>query len=349
MNPRMKHLLFSLFLVVQLLLMASGPSAEELALLKARRYGAEAKECLRVVDQDGAPVAGATIWGGLQTGDGYNDYTPICGMTNTNGEYVIQGKCTNRIRCDIVKDGFYRSEFLLDDYAHRHSLKNGEWHPYGEMTTIVLKRIINPVGILRAKSDHSPHPRLGEWVGYDIERRQWVHPFGEGLHSDMLVKITVDAKKRISDFKAVMEVSFTNNPYSGAYILRKERCSDMKSVYMADTNASYQTSFVFVFERHPIIEQKPFEHVAGVKTTDTRLDADSYLVFRTRTKVDSEGRLVSAHYGKIYGLWEFFEGMRVEYSLFNPNPNDPNLEDRETAERSCRYLRQLDEMLQKKD
>ena len=335
--------------VLPVVLGVAGPCPEEIALLKARAHGAKAKECLRVLDQDGMPVVGATIWGGLQTGGGIKDFIPIRGTTNTNGEYVIHGKCTNRIRCDIVKDGFYRSEFLLEDYGYNHNLKHGEWHPYGESTEIVLKRIQNPIETVRTKSDYAPHPRLGEWVGYDIERRQWVHPFGEGLHSDMLVKITVDAKKRISDFKAVMEVSFTNNPYSGAYILRKERCSDMKSVYMADTNASYQTSFVFVFERHPIIEQKPFEHVAGVKTTDTRLDADSYLVFRTRTKVDSEGRLVSAHYGKIYGLWEFFEGMRVEYSLFNPNPNDPNLEDRETAERSCRYLRQLDEMLQKKD
>ena len=54
-------------------LLAAGTTlcAEEcsrLALLKARQHGAEAKECLRVVDQNGVPVAGAKIWGGMQTG-----------------------------------------------------------------------------------------------------------------------------------------------------------------------------------------------------------------------------------------------------------------------------------------
>lgn len=27
-----------------------------------------------MIDQDGAPVGAAKIWGGLQTGDGYNGY-----------------------------------------------------------------------------------------------------------------------------------------------------------------------------------------------------------------------------------------------------------------------------------
>ena len=113
MNPRMKHLLFSLFLVVQLLLMASGPSAEELALLKARRYGAEAKECLRVVDQEGFPVAYATVRGGFQTGGGRKDFIPIRGVTDTNGNFVIQGKCAEMMRCSITKAGYYASEFRI--------------------------------------------------------------------------------------------------------------------------------------------------------------------------------------------------------------------------------------------
>ena len=103
MNPRIENLAVSLCLATPLLLMASGPSAEEMALLKARRYGAEAKECLRVVDQDGAPVAGATMRGALQTGGGRKDFIPIRGVTDTNGEFVIQGKCTEIIRCSITK------------------------------------------------------------------------------------------------------------------------------------------------------------------------------------------------------------------------------------------------------
>ena len=138
----MKKTIVTLCLAFPMILNASGPSAEELALAKARNNGAKAKECLRVVDQDGMPVFGARIDGGLQTGDGYNDYTPIKGATDTNGEFVVQGKCTNRIRCGITKEGYYASEFVLPNYAYRHSFKDGKWIPYGSQHTVVLKKII---------------------------------------------------------------------------------------------------------------------------------------------------------------------------------------------------------------
>ena len=140
----MKLIVRSLSFAIPLILNAAGPSAEELTLAKARRYGAQAKECLLVVDQDGMPVADARIWGGLQTGDGYKDFIPIRGSTDTNGEYIVQGKCTNRIACQITKEGYYASEFVLPNYAYRHTFKDGKWIPYGSQHTVVLKKIINP-------------------------------------------------------------------------------------------------------------------------------------------------------------------------------------------------------------
>lgn len=329
----MKKLIYTVYLVCPLLLIASGPSAEEMALYKARQYGAEAKECLRVIDQDGVPVADAMIWGGLQTGDGYKDFIPIRGNTNTNGEYVVHGKCTKRITCQITKDGYYDSVLELVDYCYRHSLQKGKWQPYGEIRTILLKKIKNPIALKHAKPNLNPPPSQGEWWGYDIEQRKWVTSEHEGLHKDMLVKITTDSKDEISDFKTTMEVSFTNNPYAGAYVLKKDRYSKMKSAYNADTNAVFQTSFIFTHERHPNIVEKPIRHISGMKEIDTRLDADSYLVFRTRTEVDADGKLISAHYGKIYGVWEFFGGiMRAGNVQFNQNKNDTNLEDEETSQ-----------------
>lgn len=344
----MKRTIVALCLAFPIVLNASGPSAEELALAKARRYGAQAKECLRVVDQDGMPVADARIWGGLQTGEGYNDFIPIQGNTNTNGEYVIQGRCTNIIRCDITKEGYYDSEFSLSNYGYRHTFEEGKWLPYGEMTTIVLKKITSPIPMKHAKPNLTPPPNSGEWCGYDIEHRQWVSKESVGLHSDMLVKITTESKDDVSDFQAVMEISFTNNPYAGAYLMQKDKYSEMKSVYRADTNATYQASFKFIYERHPIIREKPVKHISGMNETDTRLDANSYLVFRTRTEVDADGKLISAHYGKIYGVWEFFGGMRAANVQFNPTPNDINLEDSETAERTLTRKRQREEPPYKK-
>ena len=110
-------------------------TAQDVVLYKAREHGALARERLHIVDQDGVPVVGAKVWGGLQTGGNLNDFTPISGTTDTNGEYVIQGKCTNRIRCDILKSGYYRSEFLMTNYGYSHDVKDGKWQPRSEEHT----------------------------------------------------------------------------------------------------------------------------------------------------------------------------------------------------------------------
>ena len=131
------------------------------------------------------------------------------------------------------------------------------------------------------------------------------------------------------DWSIGMDVSFTNYPYAGAYLLKKDGWSDMKSVYQADTNAHYLTELSFHYtrekgNRHPIVE---------------KLDKDEYLVFRTRTKVDCEGRLVSARYGKLYGPWHFEDagGSQIHKVFLNEVDNDVNLEDQWTIDESKKY------------
>ena len=58
------------------------------------------------------------------------------------------------------------------------------------------------------------------------------------------------------------------------------------------------------------------------------LGRDSYLVFRTRTRVDEYGNLVVAHHGKILGRWlSDTEFMILSDGCFNPVENDVNIED----------------------
>ena len=336
----MKRMIVTLCLASPMILNASGPSAEELALAKARNNGAKAKECLRVVDQDGMPVFGARIDGGLQTGDGYNDYTPIKGATDTNGEFVVQGKCTNRIRCGITKDGYYASEFVLPNYAYRHSFKDGKWIPYGSQHTVVIKKIINP----QPMSFHDERtsfkvPVYDEWIGFDCEKYDFVSPYGQGVKDDMLLRFALN-NPNVDDYHMTMEVSFTNNLYAGAYEMERTKTSEFESVYHADTNAVYRQSFRYRFDQSPV----------KVPEYTTQLNSDRYLVFRTRTKVDSEGRLVSAMYGKIYGNWNFVGpgGMNIEQFVFNTTANDTNLEDLHTAERSLKNWHQREEPPYKK-
>ena len=99
--------------------------------------------------------------------------------------------------------------------------------------------------------------------------------------------------------------------------MKKDDFSDFKSVYNADTNANYLQTLVYSFDRDP---QK---HPVVVE-----LEEDEYLVFRTRTKIDEKGRLISANYGVLYGQWQFVGpgGMKIPFLVFNPTPNKTNLE-----------------------
>ena len=117
-------------------------------------------------------------------------------------------------------------------------------------------------------------------------------------------------------YHRTMEVSFANNPFAGVYQLKVDGSSEMNSVYHADTNATYLSSLLFTVDRD----------VNGFHRRD--LEEGQYLVFRTRTRTNEMGRLVSAHYGKVYGNWRFGErgGMAIQKIEFNPTPNDTNLE-----------------------
>ena len=322
----MKSMLAMLYFAFPLVLAASGPSAEQIAFYKAYKNGALAKECIRVVDWDGMPVVGAKVDGGLQTGDGYNDWTPIRGTTDTNGEFVVEGKCTNRIRCGITLDGYYASEFVLPNYASSHTCQGGKWQPYGSQHEVVLKKIINPQPmIFHDERTSFKVPMYRKWIGFDCEKYDFVSPHGTGVEKDMLLRFTLD-NPSADDYRMTMEVSFTNNLYAGAYEMDRTSISEFQSVYHAETNMIYRQSFVYGFNQTP---GKTPEYT-------TQLKSDKYLVFRTRTKVDTEGKLISAFYGKIYGDWNFVGpgGMSMAQFVFNPRPNDTNLEDEHTAEYS---------------
>ena len=293
-------------------------SAQDLDLYRAREYGALARECLRVVDQNGIPVAGATIWGGLQTGGNLRDFTPISGVTDTNGEYVIQGKCTNRIRCDITKTGYYRSEFLLTNYGYSHGVKEGKWQPHGNKHTIVLKKRVNSGKFaVPNKRKHISWgiPLYDKWLGFDLEKFDWCKPYGIGIHEDVLLYFT-RSKKSNSVFRFTMDVSFTNNLFAGAYIMKKDLSSDLKTQNLANTNETFQSMFRYVRERNE-----------NGKRTMIWLNENEYLVFRTRTTVE-DGKLNYAHYGCIQGEWSpDLDSMNLEDGCFNSTPNNASIED----------------------
>ena len=290
------------------------------SLRQAYLKGADAKVIYRVVDDDGTPVVGATAHVWFRTTYPKKVIKDWILSTDTNGMFVAEYRTNDRLSVGIEKTGYYHTfdrVTFSDPFAYP-SAKGGKWHPYGGERTVMLKKIKDPGKLLVfPNSLRWCHiPEFNVWLGFDLERGEWVTPHGNGKKADVLLRFS-STRKGVHDYRYVMDVSFTNNPYAGACQLKKDDLSDFKTVYNADSNAHYKATFSYVSEQTP-----------GNKRRWYFLDDDSYLVFRTRTRVDEHGNLIGAHYGKILGKW--FSGpefMALSDGCFNPVENDVNLED----------------------
>lgn len=281
---------------------------------EAQRKGALAKIIYRVVDDEGAPITNTIVLGTWR-----NDYPRRTWketfVTDTNGVFVAEGKVGGAFGAFVRKDGYYLSSTGLNFHWRSDVspvVKNGKWQPYGERRKMIVKRKKDPVAMSHIHTLSMDAPATNVWIGIDLESFQWTSPYGRGRHDDMLLRFNFEMHDKYATEWATMDISFTNNPYAGFYVRKRDLYSQFQSTYHAETNAVFS-------------QTATFNAVFFNKYLST-LGKDDYMVFRTRTKVDDKGNLVSAYYGKIYGAWEFGTGIKISDVYFNHTPNDTNLE-----------------------
>lgn len=297
------------------------------AFAKAARAGALFKECLQIVDQDGLPVENALVELGIWKTDSPRDTKCIKGNTDKNGLYVAQGVVGPYCNYKIAKDGYYATQGRLEYGVRKtpNELKDGKWLPYGTSRNIVLKKMLDPV-VPGRKSWTGKIPSLDEWLGFDLEKVDWVAPNGSGAFSDVKIRVSI-REESYSDHAYRMELKFDESPSSGVYIGRKDKYSEFQTDYRADPKGSYRSECTFAYEREN-----------GKTTVDDMLYDDRYLVFRVRTRLNEDGTIKSAYYGTIRGSWQFSpRRMDIGGVYFNPKENDTNIEDIDAAE--CVKLR----------
>jgi hypothetical protein len=299
-----------------------------------------AKVTLKVVNQDGLPAKNVPVQIGFSGGPFIRDYT------DENGIFVGEGRTYDSYVVVVApyKVGTTEGRHYPTKYEnHIANWKNvpedGKWKPWNETINLVVKEKINPIAMYGCMiSDFKRNiPKIEEWVGYDFEQNDWLAPYGKGKVADVEFLITHNWKDQ-SYVQQILKLRFPY-PQAGAYFMKKdivasrfpkkEMFSDFKSVYHADPKHDYQNEISF-FREDVKTERSLINKSLNV------LKEFDYLIFRTRTKVDKDGNLVEARYGKIYGPIEF-DGvesesnrhikkyLRMSYYL-NPNINDTNLE-----------------------
>ena len=90
------------------------------------------------------------------------------------------------------------------------------------------------------------------------------------------------------------------------------------SVYEADTNALFESRISYRTLRNASSRKVLF--------TENVAQTNEYLVLRTRPITNDNGQITSWNYSKIQGPIRFSSCFRFGSIVFNPRPNDPNLE-----------------------
>ena len=311
-----KFIVFAVLSPLVLQVVAMEPAMED-----AIRHGAMAKICYRVIDDEGCPVSNAVAHVWFSSYARHQDDADWLVTTDTNGMFTVEHRTNESLDCGFDKDGYYHSsdQILFRDRKDVPvKVKDGKWQPYGEMRTVVLKRIKNPWSA-KVHTDEQRHrkiPAFDQWLPFDMEVSDWLAPYGNGVHNDVLLRFNKAGSGRVGDFAFTMDACFTNNPYAGFYSKPLDMFSDLRTDYCADTNADYCTDYRFMIDA-----------IGKGRVKEMGLEKDSYLVFRTRTQVDENGKLVGAHYGKYCGGWRSDNTeLHLGAGCFNPVENDTNIE-----------------------
>lgn len=280
--------------------------------------GADTRVRICVQDECGFPIANTKVRATLANRG--SDYS-ICGLTDTNGVYVISGNTTgDYLQFLVTKEGYYDSWEGLSyiELGKEHEVVRGKWQPFDTKHIIVLRRVQNPKAVEIGNGSFALTKQLNCWLGFDIQKHDFVRPHGTGEITDFEVKIDWNGKWYPDYTGMGIELRFSTS-YSGYYELPVNSASKFKGPYSADAEKAFCQKAAFDEQvvnptqriRHPFDENKCW-------------------VVRSRCKVDEMGKLISANYSVIYkisfcGKYDGRGGVRIT-GAFNPTPNDTNLE-----------------------
>jgi hypothetical protein len=196
------------------------------------------------------------------------------------------------------------------------SVKDGRWQPWNPTVEVVLKEEREPhkMNILTVEIQM---PIYEKPAGFDFEIGDWVAPYGKGIHTDVTFEMTddyIDRNNQGQEFR----ITFPNER-DGIIRKNKDLFSKFPSEYEAPLDG-YQRELVSKWLMQ-----------TGRMMEDSRIGEDDYLIFRYRSRVDGNGSVIEARYGKLYGKLEYSFGVHHKRRLYftyylNPTPNDRNLE-----------------------
>jgi len=279
---------------------------------------------VRVVDEEGKPISGVHA-------NVYNifDMDTRPGLTDTNGIHSVHLYNIFEISGSFKKQGYYTSYGVFWEASEWSKVPSANTN-----FTVVLKRIIEPIQ-MRKREVRAIFPRLKEPVGFDLEIGDWVFPDGKGKIAD--IRLTGNGHYvSVNDYSFEVVVEFSGKfdgiqsfhvPKGGAGALLK---SELPPPPIAPESGYEKT-----FERS--IRRLPSDKWFPASSDETRR-----WIYRIRTEVDEERKIISANYGWMTKDFSFGNpngiGVIVFNYYYNPDPKSRSLEPKEIADRQAKDI-----------
>ena len=289
----------------------------------------EAMFTVRVIDEGGGVMTNAEVHAGFVEsikpgwGWGGGKETQWQGRTDTNGLCVVTAECEGEAGIAAGKDGYYWSSGYKVRFTNFVGTVAKKWQPWNPVIDVVLKKIGNPIPMYARWVRDAIIPKEGAAVGFDLQKGDWVAPYGRGEVVDIVFRLDRAPSRvvpsRYGDIRLFddrLTVSFPNEGDGIQSVLVPHRGgrSNLRLPATAPENG-YVTNLV---KRVAQEEDKP---------ASSGLDEDANYFFRVRTKKDEAGRIISAVYGKLYGDFSGFDYGKLTFIYYlNPTPNDRNVE-----------------------
>lgn len=258
------------------------------------------------------------------------------GTTSPLATYVVTGKTDERGITELIGETVrYQTAVAVETPGYYRSTASGHWtnssegnrwKPWPVKLNLILKKIIRPHPMYALKmSTGTPLSRIkfpksdDVSFGFDLIARDWVKPHGKGTVADFVLSTKSGAVLKGDHLPAGnMSLSFSN-PADGIFAAVDAPAggSDLMSPVNAPESGYFKEAF---FSNHPRQD--------GL-FPGTELSRRVW-VFRVRTELDKDGKVISAQYGKIQGhpqvlLFSRGHAFRMTYYL-NAKKNDRNLE-----------------------
>jgi len=201
---------------------------------------------------------------------------------------------------------------------------------------IILRPARNPIPMhaynnAGAMDQIAKIPELNKEYGYDLKMSEPLPPLGKGLVADFTF-VVAGSHDGESKYDLKLELTFSN-PFDGVVeFLTPQRTAVREPIRTGSILISDYEAPLGGYGRK-ITRSLRQDGIGNPRETDVDFHRNFY--FRTRTVTDASGKVLSAHYGKIYGDfqfdpvnedWGYLSTLALVTTYFNPTPNDRNVE-----------------------